>query len=114
MCRSWSDVGLFVGSCVNLRKELVLLVRIELGGVNHIENLSTISFGSKDPIFIYLDLFSLIVFHITLLNLLEDMTRNSQFTVKTVNSHPSKINVVKFDGTNNYGMWRCEVTVGNS
>ena len=26
-----------------------------------------------------------------------------------VNSHPSKIDMVKFDGTNNFGMWRCEV-----
>ena len=24
-------------------------------------------------------------------------------------THPLKINVVKFDGKNNFGMWRCEV-----
>ena len=29
--------------------------------------------------------------------------------VKSVNSHPLKIDVVKFDGTNNFRMWRCEV-----
>jgi len=26
-----------------------------------------------------------------------------------MNPHLMKINVVKFDGTNNFGMWRCEV-----
>jgi len=25
------------------------------------------------------------------------------------NYHHTKINVVKFDGTNNFGLWRCEV-----
>ena len=29
-------------------------------------------------------------------------------SVKTMNSHP-RIEVVKFNGTNNFGMWRCEV-----
>jgi len=29
--------------------------------------------------------------------------------VKSVNLHPMKIDVVKFDGKNNFGMWRCEV-----
>jgi len=29
--------------------------------------------------------------------------------VKTVNPHPMKIDVVKFDGMNNFRMWRCEV-----
>ena len=27
---------------------------------------------------------------------------------KTINSHP-RIEVVKFNGTNKFGMWRCEV-----
>jgi len=26
-----------------------------------------------------------------------------------MNSHPLKIDVVKFDGKNNFEMWRCEV-----
>ena len=26
-----------------------------------------------------------------------------------MNPHPLKINVVKFDGKNNFSMWRCEV-----
>ena len=33
----------------------------------------------------------------------------NQSTLKTVNIHQSKIDVVKFDGTNNFSMWRCEV-----
>jgi len=37
------------------------------------------------------------------------MDRESQSTGKSVNPHPMKIDVVKFDGTNNFGMWRCEV-----
>ena len=27
---------------------------------------------------------------------------------KIMNPHPLKIDVVKFDGKNNFGMWRCE------
>jgi len=37
------------------------------------------------------------------------MAEVNQLTVKTVNIHQSKIDVVKFDGTNNFDMWRCEV-----
>ena len=44
-----------------------------------------------------------------MLDLPEKMAGNSKFTVKTVNSHPSKIDVMKFDGTNNSDIWRCEV-----
>ena len=29
--------------------------------------------------------------------------------VKSVNPHPLRIDVVKFDDKNNFGMWRCEV-----
>ena len=29
--------------------------------------------------------------------------------MKIVNIHQSKIDVMKFDGTNNFGMWRCKV-----
>ena len=28
---------------------------------------------------------------------------------KFMNLHPMRIDVVKFNGTNNFGMWRCEV-----
>ena len=37
------------------------------------------------------------------------MTRDSTFTVKSVNPHLLRIDVVKFDGKNNFDMWRCEV-----
>ena len=30
-------------------------------------------------------------------------------TIQSVNIHQSKIDVVKFDGSGNFGMWRCEV-----
>jgi len=40
---------------------------------------------------------------------IEKMARDSTSTVKTMNPHPLKIVVVKFDGKNNFGMWRCEV-----
>ena len=40
---------------------------------------------------------------------IEKMDGESQSTVKSVNPHPMKIDVVKFNGTNNFGMWRCEV-----
>ena len=36
------------------------------------------------------------------------MAGESQFTVKSVNPHPMKIDVVKFNGKN-FDMWRCEV-----
>ena len=50
-----------------------------------------------------MDLFSLIIFHIGLLDLLERVVWNSQSVVKIVNNHPSKIDMVKFDGMNNFG-----------
>ena len=37
------------------------------------------------------------------------MARGSTSTVKSVNPHPLRIDVVKFDGKNSFGMWRCEV-----
>ena len=37
------------------------------------------------------------------------MAEVNQSTVKTVNMYQLKCDVVKFDGTNNFGMWRCEV-----
>ena len=104
MCRSRSDVGLFVGSCVDFRTELVLFVRIDLRRANHFENLLTVSFRGKDPIFIIWMCYSLIIFCIALLDSLEEMSGNNQSTVKIVNSHSSKIGVVKSDGTNNFDM----------
>ena len=79
------------------------LYRFRSGGENRFENCLTVSFGGKDPIFIYLDLFSLIIIHIGLLDLLERVVWNSQSVVKIVNNHPSKIDMVKFDGMNNFG-----------
>jgi len=38
------------------------------------------------------------------------MTEVNQSTVKIMNIHQSKIDVVKFDDTNNFDMWRCKVT----
>ena len=37
------------------------------------------------------------------------MAEDNQCTVKIVNIHQSKIDVVKLDSTNNFDMWRCEV-----
>ena len=37
------------------------------------------------------------------------MAENSQLAVKTMNIHQSKIDVVKIDDMNNFGLWRCEV-----
>jgi len=39
------------------------------------------------------------------------MAGDSQSTVKIVNNHPSKFEVVKFDGTNNFDMWTCDVSI---
>ena len=40
---------------------------------------------------------------------IEKMAGDSIFTVKSVNPHPLRIDVVKFDCKNNFGMWGCEV-----
>ena len=37
------------------------------------------------------------------------MAGESTSSVKSMNQHPLRIDVVKFDGKNNFGMWRCEV-----
>jgi len=39
----------------------------------------------------------------------EKVAGDGTSTVKSVNPHPLRIDVVKFDGKNNFGMWRCEV-----
>jgi len=33
----------------------------------------------------------------------------NQVRVRIMNVHQAKINVAKFDGSNNFGIWRCEV-----
>jgi len=38
-----------------------------------------------------------------------EMAEVNQITVKTVSIHQLKNDVVKFDGINNFGMWRYEV-----
>jgi len=37
------------------------------------------------------------------------MTGDSTSMMKFVNPHPLRIDMVKFDGKNNFDMWRCEV-----
>ena len=37
------------------------------------------------------------------------MAGDSTSMIKSMNPRPLKIDVVKFDGTNNFGIWRCEV-----
>ena len=37
------------------------------------------------------------------------MAGDSIYMVKTMNPHQLKIDVMKFDGKNNFEMWRCEV-----
>jgi len=44
-----------------------------------------------------------------MLGSLKDMANSNQPTLKTIIVHQSKIDVVKFDGTNNFGRWRCKV-----
>ena len=40
---------------------------------------------------------------------IEKMAGDCTSSVKSVNPHPLRIDVVKFDGKNNFGIWRCEV-----
>jgi len=40
---------------------------------------------------------------------IEKMVGDSISMVKSVNPHPLRIDVVKFDDKNNFAMWRCEV-----
>jgi len=37
------------------------------------------------------------------------MAKDSTSTVKSMNPHLLKIDIVKFDGKNNFDLWRCEV-----
>ena len=37
------------------------------------------------------------------------MAEDSTSVMKSMNPHPLKIDVVKFDGKNNFGIWRCEI-----
>ena len=82
---------------------------VRLGRADRFENLSTVSFGgNKIDLYLFRFVFTN-CFCIALLNLLEEMAGNSQTTVKTVNIHQSKIDVVKFDNMNNFGMWTCKL-----
>ena len=40
---------------------------------------------------------------------IEKMARDSTYKVKFVNTHPLRIDVVKFNSKSNFSMWRCEV-----
>jgi len=40
---------------------------------------------------------------------IEKMAGDSTSMVKSMNPHPLKIDVVKFDGKKNFEMWKCEV-----
>jgi len=40
---------------------------------------------------------------------IEKIAGDSTSMVKFMNPHPLRIDVVKLDGKNNFGMWRCEV-----
>ena len=44
-------------------------------------------------------------------NYIEDLVKEmaeESTSIRTMNPHP-RIDVVKFNGTNNFGMWRCEM-----
>jgi len=72
-----------------------------------LKNSSRISLWRKILNFIYLDL-SVLFFELLLTFSGGDIAKANWFMVKTVNIHQSKIDVVKFDGTKNFGMWRCK------
>jgi len=57
VCRSQSDVGLIVGSCVDLRTVLVLVVGIGLGGEDHLKTRLGFHFEVKVQSLSSLDLF---------------------------------------------------------
>jgi len=66
--------------------------------------LSTVSLGGKDlifPIWIY---FSLIIFSHCVEKSIEKMTKENQSTVKSLNPRPMKIDVAKFNATNDFRM----------
>jgi len=69
---------------------------------------SRILFGDKFSAFIYLDLFLWLVSAV-LFGFLDNMAKFSQSTVNTINIHQLKIDIVKFNSMNNFGMWRCKV-----
>ena len=96
VCRSQNKVGLFLG--------------IEFGGVDRLETrlgfLFEIKFRSLS-IWIYLHWFS--TWFLVLSG--GDMAEINQSTVKIMHIHQLKIDVVKFDDMNNFGMWRCEVLI---
>ena len=64
--------------------------------------LSTVSFAGKDLIFPILICFTNRFSH-CVKESIEKMAEESQSKMISVNAHPMKINVAKFDGTNNFG-----------
>ena len=70
---------------VSILKQRVDCSRNQFGGVDCFGNSSRVSRG------------------------VEKMARDGTSTVKSVNPHPLRIDVVKFNSTNSFGMWRCEV-----
>ena len=88
--------------------EFFRFVGSSFGWSKSVKNSSRISLRGKILIFTYLDLFT-IGFPHNLLDFLEDTVEVNQVTVKIVNVHQEKIDLVKFDGTNNFSIWRCDV-----
>jgi len=70
--------------------------------------LSTVSFADKDLIFPIWFVFTNYFLH-CVKESIKKMAGESQTTVKSMNPHPMKIDVVKFDGMNNFRMWWYEV-----
>ena len=105
MCRSRSGVGTVCG-IVCLRIDCS---RNQFGGVDCFENSSRVSRGGKDPIFIQFVLSNSVCFRIALRNQLRRWLEKVHHREKSMNPHPLRIDRVKFNGTNNFGMWRCEV-----
>ena len=67
-----------------------------------------VSFEGKGSIFtIWID--SFVCFSHSFSLILKEMVEVNQFAVKTANIHQSKIDMVKFNDTNNLGIWRYEV-----
>jgi len=95
MCRSRSDIELFVGLCRS-QNNVGLFIGIILDGAGHSETRLEFHFEVKFLFFIYLDLFSFSCFALLLAISREAMAEVNQSTVKsmgnTVNIHQSKIN----------------------
>ena len=85
-----------------LKTMLVLFIGISLGGVDHSE--TRLRFHFEVNVRYYLVIYFFADFSHYSWCFLEEMADVNQSTVKTVNIHHSRIDVVKFDGTNNFSM----------